>query len=92
MAGGTYGYTLCMGSMAGRIVGEFFDGIYPNLHISKFAVAGAAAMGTSITHNFTFIMWGIEAYGSTKHIYSIILTTVVSFLISSRFTGSFLTS
>lgn len=49
-------------------------------------------MGTSITHNFVFILWGIEASGSSKHLYSVILTVVVSFLVSSKFTGSFLTS
>lgn len=32
MAGGTYGYTLCMGAVLGRVVAEFFKSMYPDIH------------------------------------------------------------
>ena len=89
-AGGPIGFTECIGAMLGRSMGEIIEHYDKRISVGKLTIAGAASMGVAITQHFTWVIWAIEIGGNIKNVYSIMLTVMVAFYISSKYNGSFL--
>ena len=80
---------LIMGSILGRLYGEFVRHFIEIQHIGGYAVVGAAAMTACVTRTTSVSVIILELSGQLNYLPSILLAVLIAYGVGQYFTNSF---
>lgn len=80
--------TFTAGATLGRLYGYLVQRVWNTQHIGVYAVVGAAALTSSVTHTISVVMIVFELTGDMHYMLAMLISVLLSFAVSSALSGS----